>query len=469
MTRGRVSLVATALVAVVTASGCTQTVAGSGRFDVPRQRVADAKVAIEGLPGGRPTAVDTIAGNAIADIQRYWKAEFPAVFDGRRYAPPKGGFYSVDPDAAGAVPCVRSAADIRGNAFYCPSRDVVAWDRVQLLPQLEQRYGTFLVAMVLAHEWGHVIQAKSGVDPDRTIVAETQADCYAGGWTRWALEGQAPHFPLQRHELDQALAGYLQFRDPVGASAGDEDAHGNGFDRISAFQEGFEQGPGHCAGFDDSRTFTETGFTSSADRDRGGNLPLDDTRTANGTAEGAISLGARDLELTWPKLYPQIFSGSVRAPTITEMTARGQRCGTSQITRAVYYCASDDTIYFDRQALHTVSAKIGGSDYAPMTLLGIAFGQAMAHQAGLDTGGADGVRRAICLDGAYTRVVTDRTMNTATRDQLVLSPGDLDEAIQALLSFAGEPEFFGDQAAAAAGFDRVQAFRQGFTDAGSCR
>jgi predicted metalloprotease len=453
----------------VAAAGCTQLVPGTGRYATGLTAAANANTPILGLPDGEPTEVDTIAGNAIADIQAYWTVEFPKVFNGKPYQSPRGGFFSVDPAHPGGVPCVSGPDDIRGNAFYCPPRDVVAWDRIDLLPSLKARFGPFLVAMVLAHEWGHVIQTKSHVDPTRTIVAETQADCYAGGWTRWALEGQAPHFPIQRAQLDQALSGYLLFRDPVGATARDQDAHGNAFDRISAFQEGFEQGAGHCATFGNSRLFTETGFLSVNDQARNGNLPLDDQTGTNGTVAGAVTAGEGDLAATWPTLYRRIYHGTFRPPTFTEIgTGQGRvaECGASPITQSIFYCPDTNIIYFDRSALRAVSRKMDGSDYGPMTLLGIGYAEAVANQGGQSLDGADGLRRAICLDGAYTRVVTDRSPTTASASNLILSPGDLDEAIQVLLSYVGQNSYFG--ARSMAGFDRVQAYRLGFTDASNC-
>ncbi|MBI3687113.1 MAG: neutral zinc metallopeptidase [Actinobacteria bacterium] len=468
MTRTRLRWAAYLLVVGAAASGCTQTVPGTGEYFTSSIAVADARTEIKGLPGGKPTAVDTIAGNAVADIQQFWTDEFPKVFNGRSYRSPQGGFYSVDPDHAADVPCVSSPDDIRGNAFYCPSRDIVAWDRTNLLPSLRSQFGPFLVAMVLAHEWGHVVQNKSHADPKRTIVDETQADCYAGSWTRWALEGQAPHFPIQRTELDEALSGYLLFRDPVGSSARDQDAHGNGFDRISAFQEGFEQGPKHCTTFDNNRQFTETGFTSTEDQQRNGNLPLDDQTGSSGAAQpGAITLGKQDLNETWPTLYRKVYGSSFRVPAVTEHRAgQATTCAGSPVDKAVLYCAQSNTVYFDRSALRTVTEKVRGSDYAPMTLIGIGYAESAAAQAGRSIDGADGLRRAICLDGAYTRVVTDRSTAPSGTGGLILSPGDLDEAVEALLSFAGQDAYFG--ARSMAGFDRVQAFRQGFTDSRSC-
>jgi predicted metalloprotease len=445
-------------VLALTATGCATVLRGTGEFSPNVGNVTDAKIDIKGLPASGPTVVDTDAGNAIADIQKFWTEKFPQTFGGKRYQAPQGGFYSVDPgDPSAEIPCVSSPAQIRGNAFYCPPKDLVAWDRVNLFPQLRAKFGKFLIAMVLAHEWGHVVQTKSEVDPGRTIVRETQADCYAGAWTRWALRGLAPHFPIQRKELDDALSGYLLFRDPLGASATGDQAHGNGFDRISAFQEGFEQDVGHCKGFDETRKFTEIAFTEPEDQARGGNLPFDGNN-------GALAVGQADLDKTWPDLFSERFGKTFDKPKI-DVVNGGQdaSCDGQQIKQAVFYCASNNTLILDHDGLKTVSDRLDGSDYAPMTLVGIGYAHAVAKQGGLSTDGPEGLKRTICLDGAYTRAVVDRS---STAKAVTLSPGDLDEAMQALLFYVGLDDFFGSRNLF--GFDRVQAYRQGFTDIKNC-
>jgi predicted metalloprotease len=454
-----VGAVAAAAASILALASCGAQVHGVGTFASQQGQVADAKVDINGLDNGKPSDVDRIAGNAITDIQTFWTEQFPQAFDGKRYSGPKGGFYSVDPSDSGAtVPCVDSPSEIRGNAFYCPSRDIVAWDRVGLFPQLKKNFGDFLIAMVLAHEWGHVIQTKSRVDPSRTIVRETQADCYAGAFTRWALSGQAPHFPIQRAELDNSLAGYLLFRDPVGAGADDEQAHGNGFDRISGFQEGFEEGVAHCKTFTDERQFTEIRFTRQDDADRGGNLPFDG-------AGGALTVGQQDLDQTWPQLFRQSFGKQLNKPKLAVAESGDSvDCGGPQ-KKGVLFCAQDNSLKLSHDPLENVYNRVDHGDYAPMTLVGIGYGQAVVAQAGMPAGDdATKLRQAICLDGAYTRSVVNRP---ASSQQVTLSPGDLDEAMQALLFYAGQDTFFGspDQMS---GFDRVQAYRRGFTDIKQC-
>lgn len=432
----------------VLASGCAQTVAGVGQYSSGLTDVADAKVDIKGSDG---SSVDKTAGNAIADIQEFWKQQMPEVF-GKQYEP-VSAFYSVDPNGDKPAPCTNRASDIRDNAFYCPPQDIVAWDRIGLFPQLQKRFGDFLIAMVMAHEWGHAIQKRTSPPSTKTIVVEVQADCYAGAWTKTALIGKAPHFQIDRGVLDQALAGYLLFRDPIGASADDRQAHGNGFDRITAFQEGYDQGAKHCTTFDDDRVFTEIPFQSETDQQRGGNAPYNE----------AIDFGPKDIADYWNKTYEKTF-GQKFTPVakVTGYQGASQRptCDGRPVT-AVEYCPADDTIHFDQQdAMLKVYEQVG--DFGPMSLIGVAFGQAIRKRLGRTVSGEEALIGSICLAGAYASDVFRRVRPQG----ISLSPGDLDEAIQALLNFAGSAGFF--EASGTVGFDRVTAFRKGFGDIKAC-
>jgi predicted metalloprotease len=439
-----------ALLAAVSllSSGCARLIEGVGQYSSGLTDVADAKVQINGSDGGE---IDKIAGNAIADIQAFWTQQLPAVFN-KQYKP-VSAFYSVDPGGDKSAPCTTSPSDIRGNAFYCPTQDIVAWDRINLFPDLKKRFGPFLIAMVLAHEWGHAIQHRTKLPSDRTIVVEVQADCYAGAWTKTALTDGAPHFQISRQDLDQALAGYLLFRDPIGANANDRQAHGSGFDRISAFQEGFEQGVKHCSTFDDSRVFTEIPFSSPKDEQQGGNLPY----------EQAVADGPKDIADFWNQTFEKTFGRKFTAVAkVTGYNGDSNRpsCDGSPVS-AVQYCPADDTIYFDQQdSLKKVYDQTG--DFGPMSLLGVAFGQAIRKRLNKTVNGEDALLGSICLSGAYAGDVFNRRRTNA----ILLSPGDLDEAIQALLNFAGKSGFF--DANGTVGFDRVAAYRKGFSDIRSC-
>jgi len=438
--------VATVALLAVLVSGCAQEIPGLGRYSSGRSGVADAKVDIRGTDRG---AIDKLAGNAIADIEKFWTEQMPDVFS-ERYDKVKA-FYSVDPDGSRPAPCTDDPSDIRGNAFYCPAQDIVAWDRKVLFPDLQQRFGDFLVAMVLAHEWGHAIQKRTKLPSDRTIVVESQADCYAGSWTAYALKGGAPHFEIERPVLDTALSGYLLFRDPLGGGADDRQAHGSGFDRISAFQDGFEKGAKFCTTFSDSRTFTQIPFQSGQDARNEGNLPFDE----------AMAKGPKDIADYWAQSFERTYNR--RWTPLAGVRAYGDggkpRCGDGEVD-AIEYCSADDTIYGSTSSLQEVYQKTG--DFGPMSLIGVAYGQAVRKRVGQTVNGEAALLGSICLSGAYAGDVFNKRRPRA----IVLSPGDLDEAIRALLDFAGQSGFF--DARGTTGFDRVAAFRRGFGDIKSC-
>ena len=99
------------------------------------------------MVGHASDPVNEIVAAAIDDLQPYWSEQFPAVY-GSDYSPVGGGVYAVVPSSGDLPPCVSSADDIAGNAFYCPSADVVAWDREALRPALRQRFDDFVIPVV---------------------------------------------------------------------------------------------------------------------------------------------------------------------------------------------------------------------------------------------------------------------------------------------------------------------------------
>jgi predicted metalloprotease len=442
--------VAAAAVVVALATGCAQQIPGLGSYSSGRVKAADAKLTVHNTDHGE---IDTLAGNAVSDIQLFWTQQMPGQFH-ESYRPVTA-FYSIDPDGSVAAPCTDEASDIRGNAFYCPSQDIVAWDRKVLLPELQQRFGDFLVAMVLAHEWGHAIQKRTELPSDHTIVVETQADCYAGAFTDWVLKGNAPHFEITRPDLDRALSGFLLFRDPLGSDASDRQAHGSGFDRISAFQDGYEKGIPFCKDFSDDRTFTQTGFGSEDDQEHNGNLSLTDT----------LDKGPKDVDAYWKasyqKLYGQPWKPLAAVKPFTD-DSRPQCSG--QPVLDSQYCPADDTIYYDSDALGKVYTQADG-DFGPISLIGMAYGQAVRARRG-ESAATDSetvLLSSICATGGYAK----EAFAGPGDGRLTLSPGDLDEAIRALLDAAGSSEF--TNAHGTTGFDRVQAFRDGFNNPSSCQ
>jgi predicted metalloprotease len=436
------------LVAVLCAA-CGTTIAGHPTASrAVAVRTVDPSF-VRGTDGG---AVDRLAATTVTDVQDYWRQTYPRVF-GRPWQDIGGGLYSVDPgDAAGKPPpCAERASDVQGNAFYCPNADAVAWDRAALFPVLRDRFGDASVVVVLAHEVGHAVQRRSGLTlqeirehPDRypTILVETMADCYAGAFVRSVGDGHAAHLRIGPRELDSALGALVSFRDPIGTTASDMSAHGDAFDRISAFQDGYQQGPTLCAQMSvQNRRFTLEGFTDVGDRARGGNLPF----------EQLVSAMTPDLNAFFGGVVGQL--GRRWTPTRIEPTSTEPACtGADQGPTA--FCPNQQAVDVDTVgALRDMHRQIG--DYAVGTLIASRFGLAALAALGRPVDRAESGRAAVCLAGAYTGGVLDR------RGEFALSPGDLDKAVRVLLGydFAARDVRGGG---ATTGYQRVAAFRDGF-------
>jgi predicted metalloprotease len=228
-----------------------------------------------------------------ADLERYWGKQYPDLY-GSEYQPVKGGFFAVIPSSGEVPPCATDASDVTGNAFYCSTENVVAWDAEQLLPGLKDKYGGFAIGVVLAHEYGHAVQARSNFTA-RTVTRELQADCFAGAWSKHAQDNKV--FDVTSADLDSALAALLDLRDTPGTSNIDPNAHGSGFDRVGAFQDGHDNGLAKCKDYrDDDPIVIELPFSTAEDEARGDDAP-----------HGSIVNGVPyDLEDYWTQAYPEL-------------------------------------------------------------------------------------------------------------------------------------------------------------------
>ncbi|MGH3580940.1 MAG: neutral zinc metallopeptidase, partial [Mycobacterium sp.] len=236
--------IAAACAAVVMVAAC-----GGPKVEIPKSSAMAVKPDTSGIKvqGDASGPLNQLAVEAIADLQSFWGKEFPDLY-GKDYEPVAGGFFAVDPSSGETPPCAAGPEDVAGNAFYCGSKDVVAWDSTGLFPDLQSKYGDFVIPVVMAHEWGHAVQARSNFTA-RTVTRELQADCFAGAWARHAKDDKV--FEVTSGELDTALAGILDLRDPVGTDKLDPSAHGSGFDRVGAFQDGFDNGLQRCKDYRD--------------------------------------------------------------------------------------------------------------------------------------------------------------------------------------------------------------------------
>lgn len=430
-----------------TAAALMVAACGSPQPEIPSQSEKKASAPDTSsitVEGDASTPVNQIAIQAIADLEQYWAENFPALYD-KDFEQIAGGYYAID-DGSPAPPCTTDPEEVSGNAFYCSTEDVVAWDAKYLLPDLQSRFGDFVIPVVMAHEFGHAVQARSNFTA-RTVTRELQADCFAGAWARHAKDDGV--FEVTSAGLDTALAGVLDLRDNPGTSKTDPDAHGSGFDRTSAFQDGFDNGLDRCKEYrDDEPMVLALPFNNIEDAASEGNAPYDSI--VNGVPY--------DLEDYWTQLYPELTNGQAWTPVAGLEAfdpADPPMCGDQSTDGySLFYCVPDDYVGWDNVETMPEVYRQGG-DYAVSTLLATQYGLAALSRLGDESDEKTSTLRADCLAGGYTASVI--LHNRAETSSWSISPGDLDEGIKALLVFRGD----GDADRQGAGFDRVRAFREG--------
>lgn len=459
------------LLAVAVLAGCTRTITGQPVAGAGLQHRGGAVAGDDGASGEEvaPRPVDTsfianaaggkidqLAAATLLDLRSYWQQHFDGI-SGRPWTGLAGGYHSVDTTDPGAPapPCVQRPGDIEGNAYYCPSADAIAYDRAALLPVLAERFGDAAVVVVLAHEMGHAVHHRLGIDlrvqreqPQAypPVLTEAMADCYAGAFIRWVDAGRAQHLRIDRGELDRALSALVTFRDPVGLAASDMTAHGNAFDRVTSFQDGYERGPGQCATYSMSRReFTQEQFTSITDAASGGNMPL----------EQLVATMGPDLARYFERLVTRR-GGQWQRPRLIYADER-PTCSGDQ--GPVALCPDDGRVEVnDTGELSWLHADVG--DYTTGTLLASRYALAALQRLGRPVEGAAAGRVALCLAGSYSGELLRR------RDGFSLSPGDLDESVQLLLArhytASGADGVRGE--GRSTGFDRVAAFRTGIME-----
>lgn len=391
---------------------------------------------------------DQVVSVALDDLAEYWTDRLPEVY-GIEFEPVAGLVpYGPTTPTPQCGPTDLDYDDVAENALYCPDDDIIAWDRVALIPQLQGDFGPLTVGIVLSHEYAHAIQARAGISGS-TVTLELQADCFAGAWVA-DVRDRIDVFDTSGDSLDAAIGGFLELRDTVGVSGGDPQAHGSGFDRVSAFQQGFEDGNDACTTYeDDPPTVVAIPFGSRTDLQQEGNLPLDEL----------IEPLLADLESFYAALFADLgepwdpIDGVVPVdPTQDTVDCGSEQLSGNDLRLASFYCATDDTIYLDNVDLVPTLDRIG--DFA----VGgeIARQYAFAAQLRLDLADSDddsGRLHADCLTGVYASA---EFLQRIPDQQLVLSPGDIDEILIAFLSV-------GEDTGTTA-FERTAAFRVGFVD-----
>ncbi|MFD6353494.1 neutral zinc metallopeptidase [Nocardia tengchongensis] len=453
-------------VAVALLSGCTRNVHGHAvsiyddPFKVaglpttsgpsgPRTGVPDSTLTAQNSDGGM---IDKLVLNALDDIQTYWQGEFPREFG--------GDFTPVDKFISWNAKTPRSqAGQFCGetsyrlvNAAYCRLDGSVGWDRGVLLPAVADEFGKMSVVMVLAHEYGHAIQEMAKLVGRRTptIVKEQQADCFAGAFIRNVAEGKAPHFTINTSDgLNAVLAATVAFRD---ADPDDpQSVHGSAFERVTAVQIGFTDGPKSCKAIDQNEI----------DRRRG-NLPQTLGNDANHGQSKVTQSSLQDLAKAMASIMP-----ISDEPEYGYDTAK-LNCRNGADTAPVTYCPATNRIGTDVSALHdrgvsnaddqdALPANVTG-DFTAYIVFISRYTLAVQHSEKLPLKGAKTGLRAACLSGVISGKLADPSRKAS--GGITLSAGDLDEAVSGLLT-DGLAASDTDGKTVPSGFSRVDAFRAG--------
>ncbi len=398
---------------------------------------------------------------AIDDIQQYWSQEFPRVY-GKPYDPISTNRIIAAEPGVKIPNCDdkrQTYKNIAENAFYCFGADFIAFDNFSLFPAFYKNYGSFGPAVILAHEWGHAIQDRSGNTAHSSISLEQQADCFAGAWTGYIANSPESEVEFTAGDLDNALSALLYLSDSPGTSAKNPAAHGSGFDRIRAFQDGFDSGAELCATyFENPPEIFEIPFVNKKEKKTGGEI----------AGNKVVSVTADLLNAFYVEVMPDYSPLPLkRVFTYNSSKSRKQypECGgrvltKDEISNRIFYCIDDDYVAFDEDYVQYIYDDIG--DFGVMVL----FSNAWATYALLQQefpGAAENtdaaVDRADCYTGGFSAAVWNGYLKSKTLGgKVLLSAGDLDEAILALLDYSS--------ARNAGGFDltftRFRSFRNGF-------
>lgn len=224
----------------------------------PGADTSDTPTAPTTIATTEPTSTDTSASMTIVptgtvdeaelaeDIQTaqtatdaWWRKHWKDYFTGRYTAPNVVGLYDGY-DEENAPTCFGDVLP-PGNAFYCPDGDYVAWDKTLL--ELGYEIGDAWPYLIIAHEWGHAIQADLSMDL-HSEQYELQADCLAAAALYGADRDTPPLLRFEPGDEKEIVEGLNFIADEVPwGMSGD---HGDSFQRIEAFNLGRTQGVPGC-------------------------------------------------------------------------------------------------------------------------------------------------------------------------------------------------------------------------------
>ncbi len=417
------------------------------------------------LNADKPTRnYDRFLIDTIADLQDFWNENYPKFYDAD-YTPLEGGIHPHFPDNPAELPIgcefTGDYAEVEDNAFYCEEGDFIVYDDDLLFPSFADEFGIASIGLILAHEWGHVIQSSLRADIlDRFVntTLELQADCFVGAWVADVQESGVNGRRFSDADLTSSLLGLVQLGDMPGDSPDDPAAHGSAFDRVSSFQDGFFGGLGPCVDYAVNEPIPlQFGFSPEEyQRESPGDFPFD---------QEMFELMAGDLAYYWNTALGTL--DDWRSPTLelAEPSDVPPVCGSTnaeQVTIGVYVCPATARITVDADIARAVYDEIPG-DFAVGYLLGVGYADLVLSTLGATISGEDRRLMDDCLAGVWAGDILPTAENLAETvpenvSRISLSAGDLDEAIRMAIYLGDETETTDEMGTA---FDKVDAFRQG--------
>ncbi len=114
-----------------------------------------------------PRSYDEFVAAALSDVQAFWRAAYPEVY-GEPFEELEGGIYAAYPNRDDIPGCGEPSTSYQDVAqfvaFYCTLGDFMVYDDGDdsLLGALSENFGPSIMGVVLAHEFGHAIQFRTG-------------------------------------------------------------------------------------------------------------------------------------------------------------------------------------------------------------------------------------------------------------------------------------------------------------------
>lgn len=437
---------------------------------------------------------------ALGDIQTWLADEFPAAFD-MPWEPLAGNVYAGYPERVDDIPgCGVPRTDYEDLqqfvAFYCPVGDFIVYDDGDvpivfadgttldpILFSLAEEFGPATIGIVLAHEYGHAIQQRTGALNQNlpTVTTEQQADCIAGAWAGRAASGLAPGVPFSDSDIRAGLISMITVQDPVGIDPTAAGGHGSGFDRVGAFQVGFRNGLDRCADLiDDPLPITPLQFLSQVDAQSGGNAVFGYFEGSDTEAAELFGFLVPDINLLYDNDLDAAFPNFEQLTLVPTQTESDINCSNpvGDYSDGIVLCIESNTAFLNEPVARQLYDDFG--DFGPGYLIGIAWAEAAQISAGSTATGEARQLRNDCLTGNWVRtvipeldangnliIITD-PVDGRNRIQLPeprdpdrgasISPNDLTEAIQTAILIGDLSQ---DEDVNGSAFEKIDSFRQG--------